>query len=150
MRVLTVALTLELLCVLLLTPVVVFFAAPIAPVAVLLALALIGARRAVERSAIADAAPLSRLQHAGLWVAASANAALVLSILTSLYHAHLTWVVVGLLLMAALAAVAWGCARTTIYSVAMARRMSRLAARRAGNVPANSPASADRMMNTTI
>jgi len=149
-RVLRVVLTLELLWVLLLTVAVVFLAAPLAPVGVLLALVLIGARRGVDQSARAEAPPLRRVHRLALWCSAGANAVVVLSILTSLYHAQSTWLVVGLLLAAGLTTVAWACARTALYSVAMARRMSRLAARRAGNVPANRPASAERTMKTTI
>lgn len=170
-RWLSLVLTLELLWVLLVSAAVVFLAAhlgpgaeeftgdatvrgvilvAVPPVAVVLGLALIGARQAVERSTRAETMPLSRGHRLALWLAAGANALVVFAIITSLYHAHLTWVIVGLLLAAALMAVACACARTARYSVAMARRMSRLAARRAGNVPANRPASADRMMNTTI
>jgi hypothetical protein len=48
-----------------------------------------------------------------LWLAAAANAAVVVSIATSLYHARTTWVVVGLLLAAGLSLVAALCVRTT-------------------------------------
>lgn len=170
-RLLAVVLTLELVWVLLVAAAVVFLAAHLGPgaeeftgdatvrgvllvgvppVAVLLGLALIGARQGVERNALDPTAPVSPVHRLALWVAAGANAVVVVSILTSLYHAQTTWLVVGALLAAGLATVAWTCARTARYSVAMARKMSRLAARRAGNVPANRPASADKMMNTTI
>jgi hypothetical protein len=82
------------------------------PVAVLLGLALIGARQAVEHAAAEPQAPLTGLLRVALWVSAAANVVVVASIVTSLYHAHLTWMVVGLLLATALSAVAWTCART--------------------------------------
>ena len=82
------------------------------PVAVLLGLALIGARRAVEHTASAPHAPLNGVLRLALGVTAAANAVVVISIVTSLYHAHLTWFVVGALLATGLSAVAWTCART--------------------------------------
>ena len=81
------------------------------PVAVLLGLALIGARQAVEHTAGAPHAPLNGVLRLALWVTAAANTVVVVSIVTSLYHAHLTWFVVGVLLAAGLSAVAWTCAR---------------------------------------
>jgi hypothetical protein len=168
---LAVVLTLELLWLLLVTASVMFLAAHLGPgseeftgdatvrvvllvgvppLAVVLGFALIGARQAVERSTGSAAAPVSRWRRLALWLSAGANAIVAISILTSLYHAQTTWLVVGLLIAVGLTTVAWACARTARYSVAMARRMSRLAARRAGKVPANKPASADRMMKTTI
>lgn len=131
-RVLSAVLTLELLWLLLVTVSVVFLAAhlgpgaeeftgdatvrgvllvAVPPVAVLIGLALIGARQAVDRTATAPTTPLSRLHRVALWVSAVANAAVVVSILTSLYHAHATWLVVGLLLAAGLSTVTWACVR---------------------------------------
>jgi hypothetical protein len=130
---LSTVLVLELLWVLLTTASVVFLAAhlgpgaeeftgdktvrglllvAVPPGAVLLGLALIGARQAVERVTAAPNAPLSSVLRLALWASAAANAAVVVSILTSLYHAHVTWFVVGALLAAGLSAVAWTCART--------------------------------------
>jgi hypothetical protein len=132
-RVLAVVLNLELLWVLLVTAAVVFLAAHLGPgaedftgdetvrgvllvgvpaVAVVLGLALIGARRGVERSALDPSAPLSRTHRLALWVSAGANAVVVGSILTSLYHAQMTWLVVGLLMAIGLGTVAWACGRT--------------------------------------
>jgi hypothetical protein len=81
------------------------------PAAVIIGLALVGARRAVDRHAISPSEPIDSLHRVALWVSAVANVAVVLSIVTSLYHAHMTWIVVGLLLVAALSLVAWACAR---------------------------------------
>ena len=132
-RVLSVALTFELLWLLLVTASVVFFAAHLGPrsddfsgdatvrgvlliaappVAVVVGLALVGARQGVERAATPNGPPLTRMLRVALWTAAIANAAVVLSILTSLYHAHTTWIAVGVLLASALSSVAWACART--------------------------------------
>src|SRR4051794_36628564 len=118
-RVLPAVLTLELVWLLLVTVSVVFLAAPLGPgaeeftgdatvrgvllvavppVAVLLGLALIGARQAVDRAGASPTTPLSRVHRIALWLSAVANVAVVVSILTSLYHAHTTWLVVGLLL----------------------------------------------------
>jgi len=132
-RVLSAALALELLWVLLITASVVFFAAhlgadaddfpadPVArrllllglpPLAVMLGLALIGARQAVDRRAESPAVTLDSKRRLALWVSAAANIAVTVSIVISLYHAHMTWVVVGLLLATALALVARACVRT--------------------------------------
>ena len=82
------------------------------PVAVLLGLALIGARQAVDRRVTRPLGRLDPKRRVALWVAAAANLAVALSILTSLYHAHMTWIVVGLLMAAGLSVVAWACLRT--------------------------------------
>jgi hypothetical protein len=82
------------------------------PLALLLGLALIGARHAVEHVATAPHEPLSGVLRFALWISAVANAAVVVSIVTSLYQAHLTWFVVGVLLATGLSAVAWTCAHT--------------------------------------
>jgi hypothetical protein len=132
-RILSTVLVLELLGVLLTTASVVFLAAhlgtgaeeftgdktvrglllvAVPPVAVFLGLALIGARQAVERVTAAPGEPLNGVRRLALWASAIANAAVVVSILTSLYHAHVTWFVVGALLAVGLSAVAWTCART--------------------------------------
>ena len=132
-RILSTVLVLELLWLLLTTASVVFLAAHLGPgaeeftgdktvrglllaagpaVAVILGLALIGARHAVERVTAAPSTQLSRALRLALWVSAVANAVVVVSILTSLYHAHVTWFVVGTVLAAGLSAVAWTCAHT--------------------------------------
>ena len=82
------------------------------PLAVILGLALIVARQAVDRRGAAPGGSSEAMRRAALWVSAIANVAVVLSILTSLYHARMTWIVVGLLLAAGLSAVAWACVRT--------------------------------------
>lgn len=132
-RVFSAVLAFELLWLLLVTASVVFFAAHLGPgsedlsgdatvrglllvvvppVAVVVGLALLGARQAVERAATPSGPPLTTMLRVALWMAAIANVAVVLSIVTSLYHAHTTWVALGLLLAAALSSVAWACART--------------------------------------
>jgi len=132
-RVLSAVLALELLWLLLVTASVVFLAShlgpgaeeftgdatargvllvAVPPVAIVIGLALIGARQAIDRVTATPPAPLSRFLRLGLWLSALANAVVVASILTSLYHAHMTWIVVGLLLAAGLSAVAWACVRT--------------------------------------
>jgi hypothetical protein len=132
-RILSGVLVLELLWVVLTTASVVFLAAhlgpraeeftgdktarsvllvAVPPVAVLLGLALIGARQAMGHVASAADAPLTGPLRLALWVSAAANAVVVISIATSLYHAHVTWFVVGVLLATGLSAVAWTCART--------------------------------------
>ena len=61
-----------------------------------------------------EAAPVERLGsilRLALWLAAVVNGAVVVSILVSLYHARMTWVVVGLLLAAGLSLVAAACVR---------------------------------------
>jgi len=78
----------------------------------LLGLALIGARQAVDRRAGGADETLDSRRRLALWVSAAANVAVIASIVTSLYHAHMTWVVVGLLLATGLALVAWACVRT--------------------------------------
>jgi len=88
---------------------VLLMAAP--PVAIVFGLGLIGARQALEHFAAAPHAPLRPVLRGALWLTAVANGVVVISILTSLYHAHPTWLVVGLLLAAGLAAVGWACAR---------------------------------------
>jgi hypothetical protein len=85
--------------------------AVVTPAAVIIGLALVGARQAVDRHAISPGAPVDSLRRAALWLSAIANVALALTIVTSLYHAHMTWIVVGLFLVAALSSVAWACAR---------------------------------------
>ena len=80
--------------------------------AVGLGFALIGARQAVDRRVTPPAEGLSGVLRACLWLTAAANAAVVVSILLSLYHARTTWVVVGVLLAAGLSAVAGACMRT--------------------------------------
>jgi hypothetical protein len=85
------------------------------PMAVLLGLAIIGARQAIDRVSSAPRHPLSGVLRLALWLTAAANAAVVVSILMSLYHAHATWIVVGLLLAVGLSAVAWACARTASH-----------------------------------
>ena len=132
-RILSAVLALELLWLLLIAASVVFLAAhlgtdaddfpadPVArrmlllglpPLAVLVGLALIGARQAVERRAASPGQALDSRRRLALWMSAAANVAVVVSIMTSLYHAHMTWVVVGLLLATGLALVAWACVRT--------------------------------------
>ncbi|MBV8386498.1 MAG: hypothetical protein JO248_08690 [Acidimicrobiia bacterium] len=132
-RALAAALTFELLWLLLVTASVVFFAAHLGPrsddfsgdatvrgvllvvvppLAVVIGLALVGARQAVERAAAPNGPPLTNMLRIALWTAAIANGGVVLSILTSLYHAHTTWIAVGVVLAAALSAVGWACART--------------------------------------
>jgi hypothetical protein len=133
-RVLSAVLSLELLWVLLVTASVVFLAAHLGPgseeftgdatvrgvlllaappLAVVLGLALIGARQGVERRTASPAQPLGPVLRLGLWISALANVVVVISILTSLYHAHMTWVVVGILLAAGLSWVATACVRTS-------------------------------------
>jgi hypothetical protein len=77
-----------------------------------LGFALIGARQAVDRRATSPDEGLSRVLRSCLWLTAAANAAVVVTIVTSLYHARATWVVVGVLLAAGLSAVAVACMRT--------------------------------------
>jgi hypothetical protein len=134
-RLLGAVLTLELLWLLLVTASIVFLAAHLGPgaeeftgdatvrgllltaapvVAVLVGLALIGARQAIDRVSSVPTVPLSRMHRAALWVTAVANAAVVVTILVSLYHAHMTWLVVGLLLAAGLSIVTWACVRTNL------------------------------------
>ena len=132
-RVLSAVLALELLWLLLVTASVVFLAAHLGgdaddfpadpaarrllllglpPVAVVLGFALIGARQAVDRRTASPGEALDSRRRLALWVSAAANVAVLVSIVTSLYHAHMTWVVVGLLLATGLAVVAWACVRT--------------------------------------
>jgi len=132
-RVLSAVLALELLWLLLVTASVVFLAAhlgsqaeeftgdatvrgvllvAVPPLALLVGLALIGARQALDRVNTSPHPQLSATHRLALWVSAVANVVVVGSILTSLYHAHLTWLVVGLLLATALSAVAWACVST--------------------------------------
>lgn len=132
-RILSAVLVLELLWLLLVTAAVVFLAAhlgpgtekftgdatvrgvllvAVPPCAVIVGLALIGARQAVDRAAASPDAPLSGVLRVALWLSAVANAAVVVSILTSLYHARVTWIVVGLLLAVGLSIVAMGCIGT--------------------------------------
>jgi hypothetical protein len=131
-RVLSAVLVLELLWLLLVAASVVFLAAhlsgdaeefpadPVArrllmlavpPLAVVIGLALIGARQAVDRRIASPSTPVEPIRRMALWLTAAANAAVVVSILTSLYHAHATWIVVGLLLTAGLSFVAVACVR---------------------------------------
>jgi len=81
------------------------------PVALVVGAALIGARQAVDRLATAPSEALRRSRRAALWLAALGNAAVVIVILISLYHARTTWMVVGLALAAAMALVTVGCVR---------------------------------------
>ena len=133
-RVLSAVLAFELLWLLLVTASVVFLAAhlgpgaeeftgdatvrgvllvAVPPMAIVLGLALIGARQAIDRVAGSPPVPLSGVLRLALWLSAVANGAVVVAILMSLYHAHTTWVVVGLLLAIGLSAVACACVRTT-------------------------------------
>jgi nitrate reductase gamma subunit len=79
--------------------------------AIVMGLALIGARRAIDRRTASPSTPLDPMRRTALWLTAAANVAVVVSILTSLYHAHTTWIVVGLLLAAGLSLVAVACVR---------------------------------------
>jgi hypothetical protein len=81
------------------------------PITVVVGLALIGARQAIDHRALSPAGLLSRAHRTALWVTAVANGALVVSIATSLYHARTTWLVVGIAMAAAFAAVATACIR---------------------------------------
>jgi len=81
------------------------------PVAVLFGAALLGARQAVDRLVAHPTEAPRRSRRAALWLAALANATVVLLILISLYHAHTTWLVVGLALAAAMVMVMAGCVR---------------------------------------
>jgi hypothetical protein len=81
------------------------------PIAVVVALALIGARQAVDRRAPSPDTPLTPMLRVALCVSALANVALVVSIATSLYHARTTWLIVGLGMAAAFSAVAVACVR---------------------------------------
>jgi hypothetical protein len=142
LRVLSAVLALELVWVLVVTAAVVFLAAHLGadaddfpadpaarrflllllpPVAVVIGLALIGARQAVERRAVTPVEPLSPLLRLALWVAAVANGVVVVSILTSLYHARMTWMVVGLVLAVGLTVVAIACVRTAVRAGASKR-----------------------------
>jgi hypothetical protein len=133
-RILSAVLTLELLWLLLVTVSIVFLAAHLGPgaeeftgdatvrgvlltaapvLAVLVGLALIGARQAIDHMTSKPTVPLGRTHRLALWVTAVANAAVVVTILVSLYHAHMTWLAVGLLLATGLSAVTWACVRTT-------------------------------------
>jgi len=82
------------------------------PITVVVGLALIGARQAVDHRAVAHDASLSRALRLALWGAAVANVAVVVSIATSLYHARMLWLIVGVALAVALSAVAVACVRT--------------------------------------
>jgi len=82
--------------------------AAVPPVAIVLGLALIGARQALDRIE-SSPVPLSGALRLALWLTAVANGAVVVSILISLYHARMTWLVVGLLLAIGLAVVAGAC-----------------------------------------
>jgi hypothetical protein len=131
-RILSAVLVLELLWLMLLAASVVFLAVhlsgdtadfpadPIArrvvlvavpPMAVIVGLALISARQAVDRRMVAPSVPLDSLHRGALLLTAAANVAVVVSIVTSLYHAHATWVVVGLGMTAGLIVVAVACVR---------------------------------------
>jgi hypothetical protein len=81
------------------------------PLTVGLGLAVIGARRALERRVAAPECSLRATLRLSLGLTAVANVVLMVSILTSLYHAHATWVLVGLALAAGLGLVAAACAR---------------------------------------
>jgi hypothetical protein len=81
------------------------------PLTVGLGLAIIGARQALGRRIEAPASPLAVPLRLCLGLAALANAVVVASILTSLYHARTTWVVVGLALASAFGVVTFGCGR---------------------------------------
>jgi len=79
------------------------------PIAVVVGLALIGARQSIDRKAVSPSEPLTRSRRAALWATALANGVLVVSIATSLYHARTTWLVVGTALAAAFSVVAAAC-----------------------------------------
>jgi hypothetical protein len=81
------------------------------PIAVVVGLALIGARQAVDRRALSPDMPLGAARRVALCVTALANVALVVSIATSLYHARTTWLIVGLAMAAAFSVVAVFCVR---------------------------------------
>jgi hypothetical protein len=81
------------------------------PLTVGLGLAIIGARQALDRRTGSAGSPLAVPRKLCLGLTAVANAAVVASILTSLYHARTTWVVVGLTLGSAFGVVAVGCGR---------------------------------------
>jgi hypothetical protein len=142
LRALSAVLALELVWVLVVTASVVFLAAylgndaddfpadPVArrlllvllpPLAVVIGLALIGARQAVERRAVMPVERLGSMLRLSLWLAAVANGAVVVSILTSLYHARMTWMVVGLVLAVGLTVVAIACVRTAVRAGASKR-----------------------------
>src|SRR5437763_12659550 len=124
-RILSTVLTLELLWLLLITASVVFLAAhlgpgaeeftgdatvrgvllvAVPPLAIVLGLALIGARQAIDRATGSPPEPLTDALRPALWLSAVANGAVVVAILMSLYHARTTWLVVGLLLAIGLSA----------------------------------------------
>jgi uncharacterized protein YqgC (DUF456 family) len=64
---------------------------------------------------------LGSMLRLSLWLAAVANGAVVVSILTSLYHARMTWMVVGLVLAVGLTVVAIACVRTAVRAGASKR-----------------------------
>jgi hypothetical protein len=133
-RLLSVALALELVWLLLVASSLVFLAAhlgadadeitggpssrrmllwTVPPLTVALGLAIIGARQGLDRRVESPGSPLAAPVRLGLALTALANAAVVVSILTSLYHARTTWVVVGLALGSAFGVVAVGCGRAS-------------------------------------
>jgi hypothetical protein len=81
------------------------------PIAIVFGAGLLGARQAVDRLAADPSQVPQRSRRAALWLAALGNAAVVAVILASLYHAHATWMVVGLALAGAMALVTAGCVR---------------------------------------
>jgi hypothetical protein len=83
------------------------------PVALVFGAALLGARQAVDRLVAAPSEIPRRSRRAALWLAALGNAAVVVVILISLYHARTTWMVVGLGLALGMAVVTAGCVRAT-------------------------------------
>jgi hypothetical protein len=81
------------------------------PLTVGLGLAIIGARQGLDRRIDAPGSLLATPLRLCLGLTALANGVIVVSLLTSLYHARTTWFVVGLAIASALGVVAIGCGR---------------------------------------
>lgn len=79
-------------------------------VTAVLALALLGARHALDRheGSYPSVPPILR---AALWVSGGGNAVLLVTIAASLYHAEASWMVLGGALLAAVGLVTAGCVR---------------------------------------
>jgi hypothetical protein len=79
------------------------------PLVLLVGLAILGARGAVDRFR-GGQQHLGALSRLALWVTAAGNAVLAATIASSLYHAHASWMALGTVLLVAAALTMAGCA----------------------------------------
>jgi hypothetical protein len=80
------------------------------PITAALALAIVGARRALDGGAW-DGGHLTRSLRLAVWMTAAGNAGLAATIAVSLYHAEASWVVLGGALLVAVAVITVGLVR---------------------------------------